>query len=422
MNFKKSTLPNGLRVITAEVKDSPTVTVAVAVETGSNYESKSENGISHFLEHMCFKGTTKRPSSRIVAHELDALGAQNNAFTSNELTLYYAKVAKKHFHKAFEIVSDMYLNPTLPKEDLERERGVILEELSMYEDIPQYKVQEVLTKLIYGDTPAGRSIIGTRENIKNFTRADFVKYRNKHYVALKTIVIVSGNVEHKDVLKEVKKHFKNVSTLKKVSKQKVLDKQDSPQILIYPKKTDQVHMVLGCRAYKASDKKSLALTLLVEVLGKGSSSRLFSRLREDMGACYYVKSSYDHYTDHGLFTISTGVNVSRTKEVLKVLLEECNKLTNTLVTDEELNKAKEHFSGHLYMDIETSDALSGFYIEQEIITGELKKPMDVEKSIRSVTAKDIQKVAKDLFRNEKLNLAIVGDIKDEKSLKKILSF
>ncbi|NCN08072.1 insulinase family protein [Candidatus Parcubacteria bacterium] len=422
MNFKKSTLPNGLRVITAEVKDSPTVTVSVAVETGSNYESESENGISHFLEHMCFKGTTKRPGSRIVSHELDALGAENNAFTSNELTLYYAKVAKKHFHKAFEIVSDLYLNPLLPKEDLERERGVILEELSMYEDIPQYKVQEVLAKLVYGDTPAGRSILGPRENIKRFNRDDFVKYRNKHYVAPKTIVIVSGNVEHKDVLKKVKTYFKDIPVSKKVSKQKVIDKQSSPQILIHKKKTDQTHMVLACRAYKANDKRSLALILLVEVLGKGMSSRLFTKLREEMGACYYVKSSYDHYTDHGLFTISTGVNISRTKEVLKVLLEECNKLANTLVSEEELNKAKEHFAGHLYMGLETNDALAGFYVEQEVVTGELKKPVDIEKSIRNITAKDIQKVAKDIFKNNKLNLAVVGDIKNEAELKKILSF
>src|SRR3990167_981003 len=210
MNFKKTTLPNGLRVITVPVKGNPSVMVLVMVETGSNYETKEQNGLSHFLEHMCFKGTTNRPQAKDIAVELDALGAENNAFTSHEMTGYYAKAAKKHFPKLFEIISDPYLNPTLTAEDLEKERGVILEEISMYEDLPQRKVWEVLSRLMYGDTPAGRPIIGPRENIKNFTRQNFVDYRSRHYVASKTIVIVAGGVNEQTVLKETKKYFKYI--------------------------------------------------------------------------------------------------------------------------------------------------------------------------------------------------------------------
>src|SRR3989304_572113 len=207
MNFKKTTLSNGLRIITVPVKNNPAVTVLVMVETGSNYETKTENGLSHFLEHMCFKGTTKRPKVADIAKELDGLGAQNNAFTSHEFTAYYANAAKQYFSKLLEIVSDLYLNPTLPVDDIEKERGVILEEISMYEDLPQRKVGYVLAELMYGDVPAGRSTLGPRENIKKFRRQDFVDYRNKHYVASKTIIIVAGGVSGKGGVNKRTKKF-----------------------------------------------------------------------------------------------------------------------------------------------------------------------------------------------------------------------
>ncbi len=421
MNFKKTTLSNGLRVVIVPTKGNPSVMVLVVVETGSNYETKAQNGLSHFLEHMCFKGTAKRPKASLIARELDSLGAQNNAFTSNELTGYYAKAALKHFPKLFEIISDLYLNPTLPAEDLEKERGVILQEISMYEDLPQKKVWEVLSTLMYGDVPAGRSILGPRENIQRFTRKDFVGYRSKYYIASKTMVIVAGDINEQAVLKEVKNHFKDIPKDKKLSKPAVTVRQKSPGLLIYKKKTDQTHMVMAFHAYNAKDKRVPALTVLAEILGKGMSSRLFTKLRDEMGACYYVRAGHDEYTDHGVFTISTGINVSRTREVLRVLLEECDKLTKVLVSDKELQKAKEHNIGHLYMNLETTDSLAEFYAGQEVSSGKLKKPQELEEEIRKVTAKDVMRVAKDVFKDEKLNLAIVGDVSDHRAIKKILS-
>lgn len=422
MNFKKTTLPNGLRVITVPIKDSPSVTVLVVVETGSNYETKAENGLSHFLEHVCFKGTINRPKASDIARELDSLGAQNNAFTSNELTGYYAKAARKHFPKLFDVISDLYLNPTLPADDIEKERGVILEEINMYEDLPERKVWYVLSELLYGDVPAGRSTLGSRENIKRFRRNNFVSYRNKHYVASSTIVFVAGDISNQEVLKKVKKYFKNISKGKKPSKLVVKERQKSPQLFVHKKKTDQTHMVMAFRAYDAKDKRVLALTLLAEILGKGMSSRLFSKLRDEMGVCYYVRADHQELTDHGLFVISLGVNVSRTKEVVKTLLDECRKLCETPVSDEELLKSKEHYIGNLYMNLETTDSLAEFYAIQEVATGKPKNPKELEKEIRKVTARDIQKVARDIFRNDKLNLAIVGNISNEKEIKKTLLF
>ena len=422
MKFKKTTLPNGLRIITVPIKGNPAVMVLTVVETGSNYETKGENGLSHFLEHMCFKGTTNRPKTSDISRELDGLGAQNNAFTSNELTGYYAKAAKKHFPKVFGIISDLYLNPTLPAPDLEKERGVILEEISMYEDLPQRKVWEVLGGLMYGDTPAGRPIIGPRSNIKKFKRADFVNYRMKHYVAGKTVVVVAGDVSEQVVLKEVRKHFNNLPKGQKLSKLAVSPKQKAPALEIEQKKTDQTHMVMAFHTFGASDKRITALSLLAEILGKGMSSRLFTKLRDEMGACYYVRAMNEEYTDHGVFTISTGINTSRIEEVTKVLIGECRKLAETPVSDEELKKAKEHFVGHLYMNLETADDLAEFYAGQEIVTHKLKTPMEIEKEIRKITAKDIMTIAREIFKDNNLNLAVVGSVADPKKVRKVLTF
>jgi predicted Zn-dependent peptidase len=421
MKFKKTTLPNGLRVITVPMKDSPAVMVLVMVETGSNYEAKRESGLSHFLEHMCFKGTKNRPKTSDIARELDALGAENNAFTGNEYTGYYAKAAKRHFPKLFEIISDLYLNPLLPAEDLEKERGVILQEISMYEDLPQRKVEEVLAELLYGDSPFGRSIAGSKENIKKLSLSDFINYRNRHYIADKTMVIVAGDVNESQVKRETLKYFKNIAKGKKLPRPIPKEIQKAPALKIQYKKTDQTHMLMAFRMFGANDKRIPAVGILSTILGKGMSSRLFHRLRSEMGACYYVSATADSFGDYGMFTIATGVEARRAEEVLKVLVDECKKLRDEKVSNQELDKAKESYIGKLYLGLETSDALASFYAEQEIKTKKAKTPQEVEKEIRKITAEDIMKVAKDIFRDDKLNLAIIGDIVDQKGLEKALS-
>ena len=421
MKFKKTTLPNGLRIITAPSK-SPAVTVMVLVKTGSNYESKEQSGLSHFLEHMCFKGTTNRPTSMEISRELDGIGAENNAFTSNEWTSYYAKAEKKHFKKLIEVVSDLYLNPTVPAPELEKERGVILQELSMYEDMPHRKVEEVLMELLYGDTSFGRPIGGFPKNIKRFSRDDFMNYRNKHYLAEKTIVVVSGDINSEAVEKEIKKYFTSLKRGKKPAEPVLKESQKSPAIKIHHKKTDQTHMIMGFRAFGANDKRIPTLGILATILGRGMSSRLFQKMREEMGVCYYVRATADEYTKYGVFSIAAGIDTKRSEEVIKALIEECTKLKNVEVSDQELDKAKEHFVGGLYMGLETSDALAYFYADQEVKLGKLKTPEEVEKIIRNVKAKDIKDLANTLFQNDRLNLAVVGNLTNENSLKKALRF
>jgi predicted Zn-dependent peptidase len=419
MKYKKTTLPNGLRVIAVPTK-GPSVTVLVMVETGSNHESKAENGLSHFLEHMCFKGTPKRPSSIDVARELDGLGAENNAFTNHEYTGYWAKGSKKHFKQLLDIVSDIYLHPNIPAEDLEKERGVILQEINMYEDLPQSLAVDEYVELSYGGTPAGQRILGPKENIQNFKREDFVSYMKKHYVAKGTIVVVAGDIETSQVLKEVKSMFKGISISKKSTRKPIKVIQKIPGLKIHVKDTDQTHMVIGFRSYKASDKKVATVSLISTILGGGMSSRLFQLLREEMGVCYYVKSIEDENKDYGFFGIRTGVDRRRVKEVVEAILKECIKMKETLVSDEELNKAKEHLIGHLHMALETSDNQADFYAIQEALKHEIKTPEEIEKEIRKVTAEDIMKVAKEMFQDDRMNMAVVGNVGDEAALKKLL--
>jgi predicted Zn-dependent peptidase len=404
------------------MKDNPTATVLVLVETGSKYEDKRVNGISHFLEHMCFKGTAKRPKAIDISKELDALGSQYNAFTAQEYTGYYAKSDAKHFTKIFDVVSDIYLNSTFPEVEMEKEKGVIIEEINMYEDMPNRHVQDLLMKLLYGDQPAGWNIAGEKKNITEMKRDDFVTYKQAHYLPEATVLVVAGSVTEKQVLKEVNKIFSPVKSGKKLGKVKVKEIQNKPEVLVKFKDTDQTHFVLAVRSRDFFSKKVPALSVLGGILGGGMSSRLFQKLREEMGVGYYVRAYNDSYTDHGFFQISAGVDNKRIDEVLNAIILECNKLKNELVDEEELEKVKECLIGNTKLGLESSDDIANFYGGQELLKKEIKNIEDKALDIRKVTAKDIQKIAREIFVNEKLNLALIGPFKDSKKFVKILKF
>jgi predicted Zn-dependent peptidase len=420
MIYKKKVLKNGLRILVIPMKDAPSVTIMSLIEAGSEYETKEKNGISHFLEHMFFKGTIKRPSSLDIAKEFDGMGAENNAFTSNEYTGYYGKAHKKHFDKILDIVSDMYLNPQFPELEMQKEKGVIIEEINMYEDLPQRKVQEVFSELLYGDTSYGWSILGPKENIQNMNIEDFLNYRRTHYVAEKTAIVVAGDVNVNDVFKKIEKAFKDISIGKRIIKKKIAEKQLVPELKIKHKETDQIHLVIGFRTFRTGDKRMTALKVLSTILGNGMSSRLFQKMREELGICYYVRSNIDDLTDHGNMRVSAGVDKTRLNQAVKGILEEIKKIRDEKVVEEELKKAKEYMIGNMYLGLESSDALVGFYGSQEIMREEIKNPKDIEKEIQKITALDIQKLAKQIFKNENLSMALVGNVDSESELKKFL--
>ena len=422
MKFTKKVLKNGLRVITVPMKDNPTATVLVLVEAGSKYETKKINGLSHFLEHMCFKGTIKRPKAIDISKELDALGSQYNAFTAQEYTGYYAKSDAKHFSQIFDVISDIYLNSTFPEAEMQKEKGVIVEEINMYEDMPNRHVQDLIMQLLYGNQPAGWNIAGEKKNIVNMKRDDFVKYKKVHYLPEATVIVVAGQINEGNVLKEVNKIFAKVPRGIKAKKLKVKEIQKKPEILVSFKKTDQTHFVLGVRSYNLFNKRNAVLAVLAGVLGGGMSSRLFQKLREEMGVGYYVRTYNDSYTDHGFFQISAGVDNKRINEVLHAVLEECRKLKNQKISKEELNKVKEFLIGNMKLSLESTDDIANFYGGQELLKREINSLDEKAKKIRKVTADQIQSLANYIFKNNKLNLALIGPFKDKSKFLKILKF
>jgi predicted Zn-dependent peptidase len=413
MKFTKTILPNGLRLITAPMKDNLTVTVLAMVEAGSKYEIKENNGISHFIEHMCFKGTKKRPTAMDISLELDAIGAYYNAFTSHEFTGYYAKAQARHVSKIIDTVSDIYLNALFPLKEIEKERGVIVEEITMYEDLPHRHVQDLFMELLYGDQPAGWNIAGTRDVVRRLTRDDFIKYHEKNYVAGATTVVVSGHLDEAKVIEEVSQRFAAISGGDKHPKTNVMEKQTAPALLVKHKQIDQAHLVLGVRSFDTYHECQITLKVLEAILGGGMSSRFFQKLREEMGVGYYVRVNEDSYTDHGYFNVATGVDVKRVDEVIRAILTEFKRMTVEKVSDEELTKAKDYLTGTMLLGLESSDSIAEFLGYQEILRKSIRIPTEIIRKIREVTAEDIFQVSNLIFKDAGLNLALIGPFKDE---------
>lgn len=421
MKFKKTVLKNGLRIITVPLKDNPTVTVYCLVAAGSEYEVKQKNGISHFLEHMCFKGTTNRTRDQI-SFELDSIGAENNAFTWTEYTGYYAKAEKQHALKILDVVSDVYLNPIFPIEEMEKEKGVVIEEIKMYEDLPQRKVFDVLNETVYRDQPAGWSIAGLPKNVEALKRDDLLDYYRQHYVPKATVVVVAGNFSEKKIINEIEKRFGVAKKSPKASKTTVVEKQQKPQIGVHLKETDQTHFVLGIRTFNLHDKRQPTLTVLDHCLGGGMSSRLFRKMRDELGICYYIRSGQSDHTDHGLFEIAAGVPQHRLEEAVSAILSELNMLRRKTINEDELKKIKQYLVGHTLMGLESSESNASYYGLQEIVKQKVLSPDEWLKKIQAVTAEDVKKLANEIFTNDRLNLAVVGPIRDRTGIQKVLKF
>ncbi len=407
---------NGLRLIIIPEKEALTTTVAILVSAGSKYESKNISGVSHFLEHICFKGTSKYPNPEDISGELDGLGAHYNAMTGYEHTSYYAKVRNKTFKEVFDVVSDIYLNPIIRDKDVDTERGVIIEEINMYEDVPRQKVSDVFMELLYGNQPAGRNILGTKDTVGKLKKEDIVAYRNANYLPESTVVVVSGGIQAPTALSSVSKSFSKLQSGAKMKKERVEEFQTSPAEKCLYQKSEQTHVILGVRTFGINDKRKYALEVLSEILGGGMSSRLFIKVREKLGAAYYIDASSDMLSDHGMLTVSAGIDHKKIDIVIGAIVDEFKRMKKEKVGAKELEKAKEHLIGNLFMSIETTDALGYFYGLQEIMDEKLVSPNEMAKKIKAVTADDIIKVAKDVIKNNNLNLALVGPFKNRSFL------
>jgi len=408
--YKKLSLSNKIPLILVPMPGVKTATALVMVKTGSKYENRAESGLSHFLEHMFFKGTQRRPNTLALSAELDVLGGEYNAFTSKEYTGYYVKVAEGKLEAALDILGDMLTSSKFEAEEIEREKGVIIEELNMYEDNPLMHVEDVLESCLYGDTPAGWDTIGTKKNIQSFKRSDFVRYFKRQYGAKSISVILSGSIKEADI-KQARKVFNKVLINNWKDKVAVKEKQSKPAIKAVFKATDQVNLSLALRSFAVGDKQELALKMLSVILGGSMSSRLFISLRERSGLAYYVKTSAEFYSDSGYLTTQAGVPKNKVKEAVKIILEEYRRIANEDVSAEELSRAKDLVSGKLLMQLETSDDVASWYGRQAILRHKFIEPAELNKKLRAITISDIRLVAQRVMRDKNLNLAIIGPSK-----------
>jgi len=393
----------------------------VMAATGSKYEKKEISGISHLLEHMLFKGTKKRPDKIAISEPLDRVGGDYNAFTGEEQTIYFAKVDFRHFELALDIISDIYLHSQLDQKELKKEKKVVIEEINMYHDQPTAYVQSLWSKVLYGDQPAGWDIAGTKKSVMRISRQQLIDYMKTQYSASNTVVCVAGEMNsEKEIIEKIKDYFSGIKNRKTIKKPAVIEKQKKPKCLVKEKKTDQTHFCLGVRGYNLFHSQRYSQELLGLILGGMMSSRLFIKIREELGLAYYVKTSVSSDPDTGFLVTQAGVDNGKVKKAISAILEEYKNISQKKISLKELEKAKDHFKGKMSLSLETSDAKAIFYGTQEILEKNILTPKQIYAKIDKVSVDDILRTAKDIFKPEKLNLALIGPFKDKSEFQRLL--
>lgn len=421
MKYHKRVLKNGLTIIEVPSNDAESVVVDFFVRTGSRNETGKENGISHFLEHFLFKGTEKYPSAMAITELVDGIGGEMNANTGKEHTQFYIKGHHSHLELIFEVLTDMLQKPLLDKEEMEREKGVIVEEINMYKDNPRVQVGSILEETMWAGDPLGRDIAGTPEIVRKFTVKMFESYMARHYQAGNMLIGISGKYDRTKLNKLIAKYWSKFPAKRYDKWKPAKDNQKGPRIRLEYKDTQQAHFILGFKGYKMEDKKNAAAAVLSAVLGGGMSSRLFSEIRERRGLAYYVRAGNSSYQDTGSFDVSAGVRTTSIDEAILVTLEQLKKIATELVPEKEIIKAKEFLKGHTTLYLEDNQARLDWYLEQAAFKKELKTPAEILKKIDGVTAKQVQAVAAELFQGNKMSLAIIGPYKGEAKFKKLIS-
>lgn len=422
MKFNRKVLPNGLRVLTIPMPSFESATVMVMVGAGSRYETKLNNGISHFLEHMAFKGTKKRPSAIEISSIIDGMGGEFNAFTGKETTGYYIKSEASKIETSMDILSDMLKSSLLDPKEIEKEKGVILEEINMYEDNPMRKIGDIYERLLYKDTPMGWDISGEKDIIRKIQRKDFLDYMSSLYSSDNLTVVVAGGINTKKTLDLVKKYFGTMKSFDTIRYDKVRENQTKPAVFIKSKKTEQVHIALGVRTVPNEHPDKYPLYLLSAVLGGGMSSRLFHEVREKRGLAYYVRTSSDHYIDCGSLVSTAGVDPKRVEEAITVMLDQYRGISDGKfpISKDEVKKAKEFSKGHIVLDFEDSRSVAGFYAGQELLEKKIDNLDEILVKIDKVTLSEIKKVAKKYLVAKTLNLAIIGNIENRQRFENLL--
>ncbi|OGH37836.1 MAG: hypothetical protein A3B44_01185 [Candidatus Levybacteria bacterium RIFCSPLOWO2_01_FULL_38_21] len=422
MQFQRKVLSNGLRILTIPMPSFKSATAMILIGAGSRYEIKQNSGVSHFLEHMAFKGTKKRPSALNISTLIDGIGGEFNAFTSKETTGYYIKSSSNHIDLSLDVLSDMLLNSLFKEEEINKEKGVIIEEINLYEDTPARKIADLYERLLYEDTPMGWDVSGRKDVISKMTRDDFTAYLNSLYSAHNITVVVAGGINSKKVFELVEKYFGKMKKFDTLRYKKVLENQKKPAVYVREKKTEQVHIAIGVRTVPITHKDRYALSILSAILGGGMSSRLFHEVREKRGLAYYVRAQSEHYQDCGTLVSTAGIDPKRVEEAITVILDQYHGIADSKfgVTNRELKKAKEFLKGHLVLEIEDSRAVAGFYAIQELLEKSIDTPSQLIEKIDKVSLSEVAEVAKKYFLNKGLNLAVIGNFTDGQRFEKLL--
>ncbi|MFA6416674.1 MAG: pitrilysin family protein [Patescibacteria group bacterium] len=418
--YKKIILSNKTPIIKIALPGAKTATALLIFKTGSRYENRKNNGISHFLEHLFFKGTAKYPNTLALASELDSLGCEFNAFTSKEYTGYWIKATENKLGQALEILGEMILHSKMEETEIQREKGVIIEELNMYEENPMMHIEDVLEACIYGDTPAGWETVGTKENIKRFTRQDFISYLEAQYGANSACLILAGGVKDKDINK-AKAIFSALKPNKWQAQTKTKVQQIKPRVKTSFKDIDQANLSLAVRTFALGHAEEFNVKLLSIILGGAMSSRLFINLRERNGLAYYVKTDTELYSDSGYLTTQAGVPTEKTQQAVEIIINEYRRLITEPIPLKELNRAKDLLRGRLLLQMEATDNVANWYARQSILRRQIMTPAEFMKKIAAITPLSLQKTAKKIFVDSGLNLAVIGRVKDG-DFNKVLRF
>lgn len=418
--FEKITLENGLRIILAPLPAFRSVTAIVLCGAGSRYETRETNGVSHFLEHMFFKGTKNRPTASDISHALDEIGADYNAFTGKENTGYHIKAASQHLPLILDMLSDMLWNSKFDEAEIEKERGVIIEEINLYEDTPIRRVAEIYEHVLWGDQPLGWDIGGRKEVIRSISKGNFLHYITARYVPNNMVLAIAGDFKRQEALALIAKHFGSHKKADVAGFLPVSESQKKPQLKVTYKKTDQAHLVVGFRGLKLGHPDRYNAAILATILGGGMSSRMFVNVREKRGLAYYVRADHESYFDTGTLSAAAGVDLKRIQDALMVILAEFAEIAKKKVESRELTKAKEYVKGRVILAWEDSRTAALSYGSDELLEGKVRTLDEYLKRVDEVRAEDILRVAQFMVTNSNLNLSVIGPFKDSQRFAKIL--
>ena len=383
------------------------------VGAGSRYESPQEAGISHFVEHMCFKGSPRYPTSKDITEAIEGVGGVMNAATDRELTSYWCKVPVTHFHHALDVLADMISAPIYDRGEVEKERQVILEELSMTYDVPSYRAELLIDEVMWGDQPLGRDVGGTRDSVAGITREMMLDYMQRQYTLPNLVVSIAGNVHHDEAIEAVESRFRGWPTVAPGGWYPADEGQESPRFGLERRKSEQAHLCVALKGLSSTHPDRYALDLLNAVLGEGMSSRMFLELRERQGLVYDVHTSVSHLKDCGTFTTYAGTDPKNARTAVRSILEQLGRVKDG-VPEEELHKAREYLKGRLVLRMEDSRSVAAWLGAQELLTGKVRTVRQALSAVDAVTTDDVRRVANELLVTDKLSAAIVGPFRSER--------